>query len=69
MRVDYLVGEKLPGLVHHGKLASCPQARIDTQHPNRTSRWSEQKMFDSSVAAGQGLTEACVRIAPQLASK
>lgn len=29
----------------------------------------EQKMFDSSVAAVQGLTEACVKIAPQLASK
>ncbi|RVB54869.1 malate dehydrogenase, partial [Mesorhizobium sp. M7A.F.Ca.CA.004.06.1.1] len=30
---------------------------------------SEQKMFDSSVATVQGLTEACVKIAPQLASK
>ena len=30
---------------------------------------SEQKMFDSSVATVQGLTEACVKIAPHLASK
>jgi malate dehydrogenase len=30
---------------------------------------AEQKMFDSSVATVQGLTEACVKIAPQLASK
>lgn len=30
---------------------------------------AEQKMFDNSVAAVQGLTEACVKIAPQLASK
>lgn len=30
---------------------------------------SEQKMFDASVATVQGLTEACVKIAPQLASK
>jgi malate dehydrogenase len=30
---------------------------------------TEQKMFDSSVAAVQGLTEACVKIAPHLASK
>jgi malate dehydrogenase len=30
---------------------------------------SEQKMFDSSVATVQGLTEACVKIAPQLAAK
>ncbi|UVK42536.1 malate dehydrogenase [Mesorhizobium sp. AR07] len=30
---------------------------------------SEQKMFDASVATVQGLTEACVKIAPPLASK
>ena len=30
---------------------------------------AEQKMFDSSVATVQGLTEACVKIAPQLAAK
>jgi malate dehydrogenase len=30
---------------------------------------SEQKMFDASVATVQGLTEACVKIAPHLASK
>ncbi|CDX25760.1 malate dehydrogenase [Mesorhizobium sp. VK24D] len=30
---------------------------------------AEQKMFDNSVAAVQGLTEACVKIAPQLAGK
>jgi malate dehydrogenase len=29
----------------------------------------EQKMFDSSVAAVQGLCEACVKIAPHLAAK
>ena len=30
---------------------------------------AEQKMFDKSVAAVQGLCEACVKIAPNLASK
>src|SRR6185312_11066250 len=30
---------------------------------------AEQKMFDSSVAAVQGLTEACTKIAPHLAGK
>ncbi|WFP63882.1 MULTISPECIES: malate dehydrogenase [unclassified Mesorhizobium] len=30
---------------------------------------AEQKMFDNSVAAVQGLTEACTKIAPHLASK
>jgi malate dehydrogenase len=30
---------------------------------------AEQKMFDKSVAAVQGLTEACVNIAPHLAKK
>ncbi|MDX8500416.1 malate dehydrogenase [Mesorhizobium sp. VK4C] len=30
---------------------------------------AEQKMFDNSVAAVQGLTEACTKIAPQLAGK
>jgi len=30
---------------------------------------AEQKMFDASVATVQGLTEACVKIAPHLANK
>ena len=30
---------------------------------------AEQKMFDKSVEAVQGLTEACIQIAPQLAKK
>ena len=30
---------------------------------------AEQKMFDKSVAAVHGLCEACIKIAPNLASK